>query len=340
MNPHADANVETGLESHRQIDPFALVAEDLSETENLLRNALSSDASLILDVSRYMLEGGGKRFRPVLHLLCSKLVGFDNPLKYRMAAALECLHTATLLHDDIVDNANLRRGQPAAHVVFGEHTAVLVGDFLYTTAVRWILETGDMELTRTVADVCTGMAEGEAYQLEIAKTRRLNEQDYLHVVKLKTAGLISLCCHSAARLAGMDGKIRASLEQFGHKLGMAFQIVDDALDYSSETEQLGKAIGKDLEEGKITLPMLHALDRADARDRAALERILSSKPIDPADLPLAQEIIRRYDGTEYAIKRAAALVGEAGACLAQSFEPSPAREALLNLARFTVTRRK
>ncbi len=340
MNPYANANAVTTLKSRRQTDPFAPVADDLSEVENLLRNALESDASLILEVSRYMLEGGGKRFRPALHLLCSKLVGLDNPIKYRMAAALECLHTATLLHDDIVDNADLRRGQPAAHVVFGDHTAVLVGDFLYTTAVKWILETGDMELTRTVADVCSGMAEGEAYQLDIARTRRLNEDDYLHVVNLKTAGLISLCCYSAARLAGVDGKVHESLKDFGHKLGMAFQIVDDALDYSSETEQLGKAIGKDLEEGKITLPMFYALNEANSEDRAALERILSSKPIDPDDLPFAQQIIHSYDGTGYALKRAAAMVEEAVSRLERHFDSSPELDALLSLAEFTVSRSK
>jgi len=319
------------------LNPFALVEQDIIEMERIFNEELSSDASLILDVGRYIFGSGGKRFRPALHFLSAMLVGLKDPIRYRMGAALECLHTASLLHDDVLDCATLRRGKPAANTVWDNHTAVLVGDFLLTTAVKWILDTGDIALTRSVATVCARMAEGEAYQLKIARTRRLREDDYLRVVSHKTAGLISLCCYSAARLADLDGHYYQSLMKFGHNVGMAFQIVDDALDYSSETEHLGKSIGKDLEEGKITLPMLYALENAEASDRETLENILSSNPLNPEDLPVAQEIIQRNDGIDYALGRASGLVDEACEQL-MSFDPCPARDALVKLAEFTVSR--
>lgn len=319
------------------IDPFKLVADDLDKVEAILRFELSSEVSLILDVSRYIFQSGGKRFRPSLHLLCAKLIGLEDPAKYRMAAALECLHTASLLHDDVVDGATLRRGKPSANTVWSDHTSVLVGDFLFTSSVKWILDTGDMALTQNVAAICTRMAEGEAYQLQTARSRRLRDEDYLHIVSLKTAGLISLCCYSAAMIAKLDGARLDGLRDFGHGVGMAFQIVDDALDYCSETGELGKAIGKDLEEGKITLPMLHALDNADEIDKRTLETILSSKPLDPADLPKAQEIIHKYKGIEYALSRAQSLIENAKNSLSV-FNPSPYRDALMQIADFTVSR--
>ncbi len=339
MNPHISEKLESAPEPVTLADAFSYVADDLAAVEHLLQTELTSEASLILDVSRYLIDSGGKRFRPALHLLSARLLGLDDPIRYRTAAALECIHTASLLHDDVVDGASLRRGKPAANVVWGDHAAVLVGDFLLTTAVKWILETGDLSLTRKFASVCGSMAEGEAYQLNIARTRRLREDDYLHVVGLKTAELISLCCYSAAMMAKIDGHQFDALKKFGHCVGMAFQVVDDALDYCSETEELGKAIGKDLEEGKITLPMLYALDKADPSDKKVLESILSSDPLDLADLPQAQEIIHRYHGIDYALDHARRMIDDAGDSL-QAFDPSPAKAALLQLADFTVSRSK
>jgi len=330
---------EAASVSRRQPDPFKAVAQDLSEVELLLKKELSSEAALILDVSRYLFNSGGKRFRPALHLLSAHLVGLENGVKYKVAAAIECVHTATLLHDDVVDNATIRRGKPSANVVWGDHASVLVGDFLFTTAVKWILETGDMALTRRVAETCTKMAEGEAFQMKSTYPLKPSEEEYLHVVRLKTAGLISLSCYSAAMLAGLDGNIYESLQRFGHGVGMAFQVVDDALDYCSDADELGKALGKDLEEGKVTLPLLHALGKADRRDRKVLESILSSRVPEPADFARAQEIINRTRGVEYAIDRAREMVEGAKKSL-KTFEPSPSREALLELADFTVTRNK
>jgi len=339
MNPRIGEILEGASDREIISDPFSAITGDLDKVELLLHNEVLREASLILDVSQHLFNSGGKRFRPALHLLCAQLLGLDDPLKFRIAAAIECLHTASLLHDDVVDGATLRRGKPAANIIWGDHTAVLAGDFLFSTSVKWILETGDLELCRAFASVGAHMAEGEAYQLDIARTRRLVEDDYLHVVKLKTAGLISLCCYSAAMLAGMDGTQFAGLKSFGHGVGMAFQIVDDALDYCSEAKELGKAIGKDLEEGKITLPMLYALDHAESADRNNLERILSSDPLDPADLPRAQEIIHRYNGIDYALDCARDIIKDAKNSLAQ-FDPCPAKNALMQLADFTVSRSK
>jgi len=327
--------------SHRsrpvEVDPFLLVKEELNKVESLLRERVTSDVGLILDVGQYILNSGGKRFRPALHLLACKLLGYDGESLYWMSAALECVHTASLLHDDVLDGASIRRGIPAANTVWGDHTAVLVGDFLFAISVQWVLNTNNSNLHRRFAGVCAGMAEGEAFQLAITRERRLTEKDYLRVVSLKTGGLISLACSSAAELAGASKQAEDALARYGHSVGMAFQIVDDALDYSSEEIELGKAIGKDLEEGKITLPMLYALDRADKKDRAVLVNILDSRHLDPKDLPRVQEIIKRYHGIEYAMRCANREVEKAGEALFV-FDSSPARDALLQMAEFTVTR--
>lgn len=321
----------------KRLDPFALVRDDLNEVERLLKEKISSDVGLILEVSRYLMTSGGKRFRPALHLLTSKLLGYENECKLWVAGALECIHTATLLHDDVVDGATIRRGRPSANIVFGDHTSVLVGDFLLATSVQWVLKTDNSALHRKFVDVCAGMAEGEAYQLAIAKKRRLNEKDYLLVVKLKTAGLISLACSSVAMLAGADKRTEEALSSFGLSVGMAFQIVDDALDYCSEESELGKAIGKDLEEGKITLPMLYALKKAGKKDQQSLERILSSKTLKPQDLLRAQNLIHKYGGIQYAIEQANKEIESAIKSLSH-FPPSPTRDALTEMAQFTVSR--
>lgn len=320
-----------------KVDPFALVKDDLQKVETLLKEKISSEVGLILEVSKYIMTSGGKRFRPALHLLTSKLLGYEDDCRLWVAGALECIHTATLLHDDVVDGASIRRGRPSANTVFGNHTSVLVGDFLLATSVQWVLKTDNGALHRKFVDVCAGMAEGEAYQLAIAKTRRLNETDYLLVVKLKTAGLISLACSSVAMLAQTDKKTENALSSFGLSVGMAFQIVDDALDYCSEESELGKAIGKDLEEGKITLPMLYALQKASRRDQQSLERILSSKTLKPQDLLRAQALIHKYGGIRYAIEEAEKEIDSALKALSH-FPPSPCRQALTEMAEFTISR--
>lgn len=334
MNPHRISSPEA---LPVDADPFSLVREDLDQVEKLLDERVTSEVGLILEVGRYIMDAGGKRFRPALHLLASKLLGYEGEWRLWVAGALECIHTATLLHDDVVDSASIRRGRPAANTVFGDHTAVLVGDFLFATSVKWVLNADNRYLHRKFVDVCAGMAEGEAYQIAVARKRRLREDDYLMVVKLKTAGLISMACSSAAMLAGEDKKVEEALADFGHSVGMAFQIVDDALDYTSEENELGKAIGKDLEEGKITLPMLHALKKADKKDRAAIETILDSRDLKPEDLVRAQEIIKRYGGIEYALERAWREIDEGKKALTV-FPPSPIRDALLEMAEFTVAR--
>lgn len=337
MNPNVAGHFKS--EPPPVSDPFALVREDLDEVETLLADQIASEAGLILDVARYIINNGGKRFRPAVHLLACKMLGVEDDRRIKVAAALECIHTATLLHDDVVDAAPLRRGEPAAHVVWGAHIAVLVGDFLFATSVQWILSTRCFELLDRFADACKGMAEGEAYQLSVARTRRLAVEDYLHVVGLKTAGLISLASSSPAMIGNSDQHLKNALDKYGRHVGMAFQIVDDALDYCSEQDELGKAIGKDLEEGKITLPMLHALEKAGTEDRKALDSILESDSLTSDELKRAQEIIHRYDGIEHAREQATMEVEKAKKALS-IFPSSSAKDALFELAEYTVKRRR
>jgi octaprenyl-diphosphate synthase len=278
----------------------ALVGDDLEQAERELERLLQSSIAIIPDVGGHLAFAGGKRFRPLLTLLCARAAGFHDARRIIVAAVGELLHTATLLHDDVIDGGEFRRGRPAARMHYGNGLAVLTGDYCLARALQAMAATGAMLAVQSMSDTVTRMAEGEVAQLHNAGDASLDHARYALVIERKTATLIAWCSEVAALV---DTRWRAPLRRFGLELGYAFQIADDLLDYASDTERLGKEPGQDLREGKMTLPLILACAENDAL-RAEVDAALRAGPPMPA--AVAGSIVRRVARSE-AIPRATAV---------------------------------
>ncbi len=249
---------------------YDLVAQQFEAVNTIILDNLHSDVDLVEEISAYLVSSGGKRVRPLVTLLCAGALGdLENQQQHKLAAAIEFLHTATLLHDDVVDMSELRRGKPTANANWGNASSVLVGDFVYSRAFQMMVSIGDLEILQVLSDTTAKIAEGEVKQLSHLGDAELSEADYFSVIENKTAVLFSAACECAAILAGSDGRVRSACATFGKNLGLAFQLVDDSLDYVGETAKLGKNIGDDLAEGKVTLPLIYALQSTAGDDRNA-----------------------------------------------------------------------
>ncbi|HWP35584.1 MAG TPA: polyprenyl synthetase family protein [Thermodesulfobacteriota bacterium] len=322
-------------------DAVALVADDLRDVERAFRAHLKSDVPLIGEIGAYLLASGGKRIRPLALLLSARAFG---PLEGRareravlLASIVEFIHTATLLHDDVVDNAVLRRGNASANAVWGNEASVLVGDFIFSKSFRLMVEDGDIRILRVLSDATTRMAEGEVAQLLHTSDVDLTEEEYVAVVVSKTAILLAAACRIGAILGGAAQAAEGALAEFGLKLGIAFQLMDDYLDYVSREADLGKQVGKDLEEGMITLPLLHALRQCTPAERTRVAAILAADELRPAQVGEVVELVFRYGGPAYTRQRAEAIVAEAKRSLLL-LPPSEAREALAALAAYVIER--
>ncbi len=318
---------------------LALLHDDLVRVEDLFAVNLASDVPLIRKVGEYILSSGGKRLRPMLLLLSARLAGFRGGHDAALASVVEFIHTATLLHDDVVDSAVLRRGNASANSVWGNEASVLVGDFLFAKSFSLMVGQGDLRVLEVLSDATTRMAEGEVLQLISTCDLDLDEERYIQVVRNKTAILIAAACQVGGILGGVPPEKEESLREFGMELGIAFQFLDDALDYVADQEEFGKARGHDLEEGKMTLPLIHALRRCTAEERARVEAIVESEELTAAALEEVCVIIDRYDGIGHTRLRASELVERAKEHLA-SFHDGPEKEALCELADYAVNRRK
>ena len=261
-----------------------LIEEDLKAIEGEMSRNLFSEILMIPTVSNYLISSGGKRFRPVLLLLCAHLCGYRGPRAVPLASTIEFIHTATLLHDDVVDRAFVRRGMASANSVWGDGASVLVGDFLFTKSFSIIVQDGNLHILEVVSGATTRMAEGEVMQLVKMGNPEIAEEDYYYVVMNKTAVLISAACQIGAILGKASLEKEKALADFGFNLGIAFQLMDDTLDYVSEEATLGKAIGKDLNEGKITLPLIHTLQTCSKGEREQLTQIILDVNRRQADL--------------------------------------------------------
>lgn len=300
---------------------FDLVREDLAQVEAEIRLESVASVDAITTIGRYLHSSGGKRLRPILVLLCARLFGDAGRAAVRMAAVVEMIHAATLVHDDVIDYADTRRGRPSTNAVWGNHTSVLAGDWLYMQAFQIALE----ERNFTVLDLLIGltqrMVEGELLQLERIGRIEVSEADYMELVDRKTASLFSACAQLGA-IFGRAGESEISrLGDFAWNLGMAFQLVDDVLDFTAEEEVLGKPVGSDLREGKVTLPLIYALERATAEERAELAAGLSNG----ISFPRVLELIRRHEGIERATERAQSFREKARALIAGFPESAPQR---------------
>jgi octaprenyl-diphosphate synthase len=317
---------------------LGLLREDLAGVEELFRNGLNSEADMISRVGGHILGSGGKRIRPVLLMLCARLAGCSGSLPIALASAVEFIHTATLLHDDVVDGAGLRRGTPSANSVWGNQAAILAGDFLFARAFSMLVAEGNLRVLEELSCASTLMAEGEMLQLMDTGDIRMNEERYLEIVSKKTAALFAATCRCGAIVGGADAGTEAALHDFGMGVGLAFQLVDDALDYIGEEAEFGKAPGHDLTEGKMTLPLIYSLGRCNEEEKERMTDIVAGKTLDAEDLAYAVSFIRRSGGIEYSWQRADELVLGAKNRLAL-FDQSPEKDALLELADYIVSRR-
>jgi|ERR1039457_4250720 octaprenyl-diphosphate synthase len=318
---------------------LALIGEDLKNVELQFKKDLQSDVPLIRKVSEYVLSSGGKRIRPALLLLSAKLCGYAGERHVPLASVIEFIHTATLLHDDVVDSANLRRGIASANSLWGNEASVLVGDFLFSKSFSLMVADGDIDVLRVLSAATTIIAEGEVLQLISTSDIDLTEERYLEVVKCKTAILLSAACQAGAIIGKASPDQEAALCDFGMNLGIAFQLVDDTLDYIANEEQFGKSIGHDLEEGKITLPLIQALKQCTGEERELIGTIITKDSLEKSDFLTVFELVERYGGIDYSVSRAKHYVSQAKAHL-DSFCPSPYKEALISLSDYVVTRVK
>lgn len=314
-----------------------LVGADLERVNVLILERLQSEVSLIPELARHLIASGGKRVRPMLTLLAARLCGYEGAAHVALATAVEFIHTATLLHDDVVDESDLRRGASTANTIWGNKSPVLVGDFLFSRAFQLMVETERMRVLEILANASAILAEGEVAQLVTANDLSTTEEAYLHVIEAKTASLFKAACEVGAVIADRPAAEERALADYGRHIGIAFQLVDDALDYAALQAELGKTVGDDFREGKITLPILLAYTAGDAEERAFWQRTMEQLDQSEADLAQAQSYLDRHKGVERTIERATQHGVRAKAAL-EVFPPSPERSALLDLVDFCIER--
>jgi len=316
---------------------IALVDDDLREVNEIILSRMHSPVNLIPQLAGYLVASGGKRLRPVLTLAAARLCGYEGRRQNALAACVEFIHTATLLHDDVVDESDLRRGQASANAVFGNKASVLVGDFLFARAFQLMVEDGSLDVLRILSNASATIAEGEVLQLTTTNDTETSEESYLEVIKAKTAELFAAACRIGAVVAGRPPVEEEALRSYGLHLGIAFQLVDDVLDYSAVQARLGKNIGDDFREGKITLPVILAFRRGTDEERGFWRRTLEEMVQEDGDLERAIDIMRRHNALRDSVERARHYGAVARDALGL-FPASPVKRALLDVIDFTVDR--
>ncbi len=315
---------------------YALIADDMQAVDAVIRRRLHSDVVLVRQVAEYIVAGGGKRMRPALVLLAAGALGYKGTNHHELAAVVEFIHTATLLHDDVVDESALRRGRDTAHALFGNAASVLVGDFLYSRAFQMMVGVGSMRVMEVLADATNTIAEGEVLQLMNCHNADIGVGDYLQVIRYKTAKLFQAAGRLGAILGGASAAVEDDLARYGMHLGTAFQLVDDVLDYSGDEAETGKHLGDDLAEGKPTLPLIHVLRHGTPAQAACVRRAIEEGGREEfADVLAA---VRATGALEAARSQAEAEIAIAVAAL-DGIPASKYKDALLELAAFSVARR-
>lgn len=313
----------------------SLVAADLLQVDRVIRQRLASDVVLVNQIAEYIIGGGGKRLRPLVVVVAARACGCTDTRHAEAAAIIEFIHTATLLHDDVVDGSKLRRGRDTANSVWGNDASVLVGDFVYSRAFEMMVALGEMRIMDVMASATNKIAEGEVLQLMNAHDPDTTEERYFEVIYRKTAKLFEAGTQLAAIIAGVDTRLEAAMMAYGKHLGTAFQLIDDALDYSANREQLGKNLGDDLAEGKPTLPLIYALKHGSAAQRAIIRASIEAGSV--AELEVITAAIESTGGLAYTARLARQEATLAIAALAD-LPDSPYKQALQDLADFTVER--
>ncbi len=317
-----------------------LVRDDIAACNHAIVARMESPVALIPQLAAHIVAAGGKRLRPLLTLASARLCGYSGGDRHvHLAACVEFIHTATLLHDDVVDESNLRRGMASANAVFGNKPSVLVGDFLFARAFELMVRDGSLKMLGILAHAAATIAEGEVLQLVTQNDLATTEAQYLKVIEGKTAALFTAACQVGAVVAERPQAEEDALATYGHNLGIAFQLVDDALDYAADQAVLGKTVGDDFREGKITLPVLVAYHAGDEADQRFWTRVIEASEQGEDDLPQAMRLIERTGAIAATLDRAAQFAATARAALAV-FPDSPLRQALLDVAEYTVRRER
>ena len=314
---------------------FKLIKTDFDAVNRLIIDQLHSDVGLVENIGHYIVDSGGKRLRPVLVLLVANALKSEGNQRLELAAIIEFIHTATLLHDDVVDISSMRRGKPTANAKWGNAPSVLVGDFLYSRSFQMMVAIGNMGIMNVLSNTTNVISEGEVQQLVNAKNPEVTEENYMTVIHKKTAALFEAACETAAILAEQEQDICNSARQYGYHLGVAFQLIDDSLDYEGDSETLGKNVGDDLAEGKPTLPLIHAMSHAAQADKELIEEAIKNGSIDK--LQTIVDIVQKTGSLTYTKELARQHANKAIECL-EAFPDSPYKDAMSDLANFSVER--
>ncbi|WOE78771.1 polyprenyl synthetase family protein [Pseudomonas protegens] len=314
---------------------YRAVADDFNAVDGIIKKQLTSRVPLVSKIGDYITSAGGKRLRPLLVLLCGKALGREGDDLRLLAATIEFLHTATLLHDDVVDMSGMRRGRSTANAMWGNAPSVLVGDFLYSRSFEMMVELGSMPVMRILSQATRIIAEGEVLQLSKVRDASTTEETYMEVIRGKTAMLFEASTHSAAALAGATPEQAEALRTFGDHLGVAFQLVDDLLDYRGDAETLGKNVGDDLAEGKPTLPLIYTMREGTPEQAALVRQAIQKGGIE--DLESIRAAVEASGSLDYTAQLARDYVARAITCL-EALPPSEYRDALVELSEFAVAR--
>lgn len=330
--------IDGGKKPAASVKPLvSLTADDMASVNRLILSKTGSDVEMVPEVAKHLIDSGGKRLRPMLTLAAANMCGYEGNHHITLAASVEFMHTATLLHDDVVDESDMRRGKQSARIVWGNQASVLVGDFLLGQAFRMMVEARSFEALDVLSTASTVIAEGEVMQLAAAQSMETTEDDYLAVIRGKTAALFSAACEVGPILAGADKPVRDAFRSYGMNLGIAFQLVDDALDYGGSKAELGKNVGDDFHEGKVTLPVLLAYRRGDNNEREFWREAMESNAAKPEALEKAMVLLDRHGALQDTVARAR----HYGEIAKDALAPLPAgayKDALLEVVEFCVRR--
>ncbi|MEO6225794.1 MAG: polyprenyl synthetase family protein [Sphingomicrobium sp.] len=327
-----------GTGSGPSLDPMiALVAADMNGVNAVILDRMQSSVPLIPELAGHLIAGGGKRMRPMLTLACASLLGYPGTRHHQLAAAVEFIHTATLLHDDVVDGSGTRRGKRTANLIWGNPASVLVGDFLFSRAFELMVEDGSLKVLRILSHASAVIAEGEVEQLTAQRQIDTAEEQYLAIISAKTAALFAAACRVAPVVAEASEEAELALAAYGRNIGTAFQLTDDVIDYASDAATMGKGVGDDFRDGKMTLPVILAYARGDERERGFWRAAISGDAVSDDDLRQAIGLLRASGGLDDTLERARQYGRRAVDALAP-FPPSKAKAALVEAAEFAVAR--
>jgi octaprenyl-diphosphate synthase len=314
-----------------------LVSADLNQVNSVILERMQSDVALIPELAGHLIAGGGKRMRPMLTLACARLLDYPGARHHKLAAAVEFIHTATLLHDDVVDGSGLRRGRRTANIIWGNPASVLVGDFLFSRSFELMVEDGSLRVLKILSRASAIIAEGEVDQLTAQRRIETSEDHYLQIISAKTAALFAAACRIAAVVAERGEDVEEALDSYGRNLGIAFQLVDDAIDYASDEGTMGKGVGDDFRDGKVTLPVILAYARGSAEERAFWQAAMEGSRASDEDLAFAQRLLKASGALDDTIGRARTY-GQRAIDALGPFPSSKAKAALVEAVEFAIAR--